>query len=64
VRYAEPPLGLAPTLIDYDDYRDVDGVQVPFRRTVSQPDSSSVIEMQKIQLNVPIDAARFVKPAS
>ncbi|HEY6263590.1 MAG TPA: photosynthetic reaction center cytochrome c subunit family protein [Candidatus Acidoferrum sp.] len=31
VRYAETPLGRNPTQIDYADYRDVNGVKVPFR---------------------------------
>ncbi len=31
--YAESPLGRDPTQIDYADYREVDGVQIPFRVT-------------------------------
>ncbi|PYU85167.1 MAG: c-type cytochrome, partial [Acidobacteria bacterium] len=31
VRYAETPLGRNPTQIDYADYRDANGVKVPFR---------------------------------
>ncbi len=64
VRFAESPLGLAPTRIDYADYRDVDGVQVPFRWTIAQPDASSTIQLEEIQQNVPIDEGRFVKPRS
>jgi outer membrane lipoprotein-sorting protein len=64
VRYADSPLGLDPTQIDYADYRDVDGVQVPFRVTVSQPGSSSTIQIEQVQQNVAIDDTRFAKPAS
>jgi outer membrane lipoprotein-sorting protein len=64
VRYADSPLGLDPTQIDYADYRDVDGVQVPFRVTVSQPGSSSTIQIDQVQQNVAIDDTRFAKPAS
>src|SRR5262249_11525695 len=33
VRYADTAVGRNPTQIDYADYRDVDGVKVPFRWT-------------------------------
>jgi photosynthetic reaction center cytochrome c subunit len=62
VRYAESPLGRNPCRIDYADYRDVDGVQVPFRLTVSQPGSTSTTQVKQVQQNVPIDEARFAKP--
>ena len=62
VRYAESPLGLIPTQIDYGDYRDVDGVKIPFRWTVAQPGASSTIQLEQIQQNVRIDEATFIKP--
>jgi photosynthetic reaction center cytochrome c subunit len=64
VRYADSPLGLDPSRIDYADYRDVDGVQVPFRVTVSQPGSTSTTEVKDVHQNVPIDEAKFAKPAA
>jgi photosynthetic reaction center cytochrome c subunit len=64
VRYAESPLGLAPTRIDYGDYRNVDAVKTPFRWTIAQPDGSSTIQLEQIQQNVPIDNAMFAKPIS
>ena len=64
VRFADSPLGRNPTQIDYADYRDVDGAQVPFRVTVSQPGSTSSMQLDVVQQNVPIDGAKFVKPAS
>jgi hypothetical protein len=64
VRFAESPLGLDPTQIDYADYRDVDGVQVPFRMTVSQPGSSSIIQVEEVNQNIRIDDAKFSRPAS
>jgi hypothetical protein len=64
VRYAESPLGVDPTQIDYADYRDVDGVQVPFRVALSQPESSTTIQIEEVRQNVPIDAAIFAKPTS
>jgi photosynthetic reaction center cytochrome c subunit len=64
VRYAQSPLGLVPTRIDYGDYRDVDGVETPFRWTVAQPDGSSTTQLEQVQQNVPIDDAKFAKPTS
>jgi photosynthetic reaction center cytochrome c subunit len=62
VRYAETPLGRNPTQIDYADYRDVDGVQIPFRITTSQPGNTSTIQLETVHQNAPIDPALFTKP--
>ena len=35
VRYSETPIGVNPRQIDYADYRDVAGVKLPFRWTVT-----------------------------
>jgi photosynthetic reaction center cytochrome c subunit len=64
VRYTGSPVGLNPTQIDYDDYRDVAGVKIPFRWTVSWLDGRSTIQLSDVQPNVPIDAAKFAKPAA
>jgi photosynthetic reaction center cytochrome c subunit len=63
VRYAESPLGLYPTQIDYADYRDQDGVKIPFRITTSHPGNASTFQVNEVQQNVAIDEARFAKPA-
>jgi photosynthetic reaction center cytochrome c subunit len=62
VRYVESPLGLYPTSVDYADYREVDNVEIPFRRTIIEPGSKSTIQLQRVQQNVSIDAGRFVRP--
>ena len=62
VRYAESPLGRDPTQIDYADYRIVDGLQIPYRVKVSQPGTTSTIQMEVVQQNVQIDGAKFAKP--
>jgi photosynthetic reaction center cytochrome c subunit len=62
IRYAETPLGRNPTQIDYADYRDVEGVQVPFRVTTSQPGNISIIQFDEVRRNAPIDAVKFAKP--
>jgi len=63
VRYTNLPVGLNPTQIDFADYRDVSGVKIPFRWTVTWTDGRSVTELNQVQPNVTIDAAKFAKPA-
>ncbi|MGA3347854.1 MAG: c-type cytochrome [Candidatus Sulfotelmatobacter sp.] len=63
VRYAESPLGLDPTEIDYEDYREVDGVKTPFNRTIARAGSRSTIRIEEIKQNVPIDDAEFLLPS-
>ena len=64
VRYANSRVGRLPTQIDYADYRDVAGIKLPFRLTVTWLDGLEKIELSDVQVNVPIDAAKFAKPAS
>jgi outer membrane lipoprotein-sorting protein len=63
VRYIDTPVGLNPTQIDYADYREVAGIKVPFRWTVTWLDGRSTYELNELRPNVPIDAAKFAKPA-
>ncbi|HEV3329348.1 MAG TPA: c-type cytochrome [Bryobacteraceae bacterium] len=64
VRYTDSPVGLNPTQIDYADYREVAGVKMPFRWTVTWLDGRSSIELTEVQPNVPLDAAKFARPAA
>ena len=64
VRYADSPVGLSPTQVDYADYREVAGVKMPFKWTVSWLDGRSTTELSEVQPNVPIDAAKFARPAA
>jgi photosynthetic reaction center cytochrome c subunit len=63
VRYVDSPVGRMPTHVDYADYRDVSGVKLPFRLNVVWLDGQESIQLTEIQPNVPIDAAKFGKPA-
>jgi outer membrane lipoprotein-sorting protein len=65
VRYAELPVGRNPTQIDYADYRAVGttGIKMPFRWTTTWTDGRSTTQLSQVQANVPIDAAKFAKPA-
>src|ERR1700730_5190556 len=62
IRYAQSPLGLNPTQIDYADYREADGVKVPFRWTVSRPGNRFIIQVEEMKHNVPVDDAKFTAP--
>ena len=64
VRYEESPLGVNPSQVDYGDYRDVDGVQVPFQLTLSEPKGISTVRFEEVHQNVPIDAVVFAKPGA
>jgi hypothetical protein len=63
VRYSESAIGRVPTQIDYSDYRDVAGVKMPFKWTVTWTDNRTFIELSEVRSNVAIDAARFARPA-
>ncbi|MGE5053396.1 MAG: c-type cytochrome [Acidobacteriota bacterium] len=63
IRYGDTALGLLPTQIDYADYRDVSGVKVPYRWTLARPGGRFTIQVTEVQQNVPVDDAKFVKPA-
>jgi photosynthetic reaction center cytochrome c subunit len=63
VRYTDSPVGLNPTQVDYADYRDVGGVRMPHRVTVTWLDGKSGMELSEIRPNVAIEAARFARAA-
>jgi photosynthetic reaction center cytochrome c subunit len=61
-RYAETPLGNLPTQIDYADYREADGVKIPYRWTLARPGGRFTIQVDEVQQNVAIDDAKFAEP--
>jgi len=62
VRYTDSPVGLSPTQVDYSDYRDVSGVKMPFRWTVTWLDGRALVELTNVQPNAAIDASKFARP--
>jgi outer membrane lipoprotein-sorting protein len=62
VRYVTSPLGRNPTEIDFSDYRDVAGTKQPFRWKVTQPEGGYSVQLNKIEVNVPIDDSMFNSP--
>jgi photosynthetic reaction center cytochrome c subunit len=64
ISYLETPIGVIPSQIDFEDYRDVDGVKLPFTVKVLsvEPGLVSTRQYTEIKLNVPIDDAKFKMP--
>ena len=63
LRYGTSPIGRVPTQIDYANYRDVNGLKLPFRITYAWLDGRDSIVLTDIKTNVPIDEAKFGRPA-
>ena len=63
LRYGNSPIGRVPTQIDYADYRDVNGIKLPFRINYAWLDGRDSIVLNEIKTNVPIDEAKFGRPA-
>jgi hypothetical protein len=66
ISYLETPIGVIPNQIDFEDYRDVDGVKVPFTVKVLsvEPGLVSTRIYTEIKLNAPVDDSKFKMPAA
>jgi len=56
--------GITPVKISYEDYREVDGVKLPFTVTQATPDYVTQMKFTEIKQNIPIDTTKFDKPAA
>lgn len=57
------PLGTYPAQTDFTDDREVGGVKVATTLTIFGSSGGSTIKVTAIQVNVPVDPARFQPPA-
>jgi photosynthetic reaction center cytochrome c subunit len=62
-RVTNTMVGLIPMHIEYSDYRTVAGVKIPFHWVTTWTDGQSTTQLNTMQPNVAIDAAKFNKPA-
>jgi hypothetical protein len=62
VRFVDTKIGFNPTQVDYSDYRDTGGIKLPYHWVLSWTDGMSTFQMKEVQVNAPIDAAKFGKP--
>ncbi len=53
--------GPLPTQIDYEDYRDVEGVKMPFKVKITRPEGVWSRTITSIKPNAPVDDASFAK---
>lgn len=64
VRFGETALGWLPTQIDYADYRDTNGVKIPYRWTLARPSGRFTIQVSEVKQDIPVDDGKFVEPAA
>jgi hypothetical protein len=62
VRFGQSPVGRISTQVDYDDYRDVDGIKFPFEFVFSWLDGRDGFNVTEVKTNVPIDPNVFGRP--
>ena len=56
-------VGSYPTVVEYSDYREVDGVKVPFRWNVALIRNRRLTyQIQEVEQNIPIDDSVFAQP--
>jgi len=58
----DTPLGRLPEQTDFDDYRPVEGVMVPFTIISSRPPFTTITKFSEITVNTPLDDAKFDMP--
>ena len=63
VRSSKGAIGRVPTQVDYSDYRDVNGIKMPFHVLFSWLDGRDEIQLSDVQINVPVDESKFGRPA-
>jgi hypothetical protein len=57
-----PQMGKIEQMVDPTDFRDVDGVKVPFKMTLTNAMQSISMTFSKVEHNVTLDEKMFVKP--
>jgi photosynthetic reaction center cytochrome c subunit len=62
IRYTETPLGRNPSQVDFADYRQADGVKIPYRWTLARPGQRFTIQVTDVKQNVPVDDSQFAQP--
>ena len=56
-------LGSIPEVTDFDDYKEVGGVKLPFTISWSRPPFTSTQKLAEIRVNAPVDDTKFEMPA-
>jgi hypothetical protein len=56
------PLGEMPIAVQLQDYRDVEGLKLPFRQVTDAKLAEATQQIKKMELNGPVDATKFAMP--
>jgi len=66
ITYTETMIAVIPEQVDFEDYRDVDGIKLPFTVRVSsvEPGLVSTRKYTEIKVNVPVDDSKFNMPTA
>lgn len=59
----ETPFGVRVEEKTFDDYRDVNGVKLPFAITSNYMEDQQVFRISEVQINIDVDPAQFQPPA-
>ena len=62
LRYEDTPVGMVPSQVDYSDYREVNGVKIPFKTVVTWTDGQTIMLLTDLQPNVAILPGKFAMP--
>jgi len=65
ISYLRSPIGTIPQQTDFEDYREVDGLKLPFKIRIAFADPGSVPitrNFAEIRFNVSLDPSKFEKP--
>jgi hypothetical protein len=62
LRWTDTGAGPVPVQTDFSDYREVNGVQMPFHWVVTWTNGQSTVQVTELEANVAIDDARFGRP--
>jgi photosynthetic reaction center cytochrome c subunit len=63
VRMVDTPAGRNPTQVDYGDFRELDGVTIPYHWALARPNGRFMVQIAEIKSNVPIEDSQFAKPS-
>jgi hypothetical protein len=63
VRWTETAAGPVPVQIDYSDYRDVNGVKLPFAWVQTWTNGQAFVKLKDLKPNAAIENARFARPS-
>ncbi len=62
MKVSAPQVGEFEQTTDATDFRDVDGIKIPFKLATSSSAQSYTVELSKVEHNGPVDDKQFVKP--